>query len=83
MSNFKTYLRGPLPVRSLRGLKKLALQKKAVIVFDAGLCWRRPLPAAFVLCMQGTLIERLFHYGLYVYVPKYKMREAAKKIGLL
>lgn len=58
-------------IESLTRLAELASERKAVFCPDykaSGLPpFTKPFPAAFVISMQGRLIERLFRAGLFVY----------------
>ena len=58
-------------INELWQLVWLAKNKKSVIA-ASGPFSSKPFPAAFVINLQGRLIQRLFDNGLRVYEPKTK-----------
>lgn len=53
-------------IRTLAGLRQAAIRKRAVTVPKSYWC-RGPLPAAFVINLQGGVIDHLFRSGMYIY----------------
>lgn len=55
------------PIKTLNRLYSLALQRKSVFVK----CWNKPIPAAVILHLQGTLIHRYISENqLFEYMKK-------------
>ena len=63
-------LKPALKIENLNQLKVLVDNKRAVYS-NFGML-RKPLPAAFVMNLQGYLILRLFERGMYLYESKRK-----------
>jgi hypothetical protein len=60
-------------IKTLEQLYQAAMAKKAVTV---GMIHRKPTPAAWVICYQGSLLCRLFRTGIYLYKPANRKRKA-------
>jgi hypothetical protein len=60
-------------IKTLEQLYQAAIAKKAVTV---GMIHRKPTPAAWVICYQGSLLCRLFRTGIYLYKPTNRKRKA-------
>lgn len=58
-------------VKTLQELADTAFAKRAVIC-PKSYCCSKPIPAGFILNMQGAEILKLLRWGLYVYEPKKK-----------
>lgn len=56
-------------ILSLRQLKNAAQQRRAVVVPDMH-CFSKPLPAGFVIFLQGDLLLRLLDAGMYLVEKK-------------
>lgn len=60
-------------VTSLARLIELAKERRAINISISRIVgFRKPMPAAFIVNMQGTMIQRMIDFGMYVYEPKGK-----------
>jgi len=55
----------------LQGLVDAAHEKKAVFAPYAH-CWKKPVPAAFMINQHGDILNRLLNVGIYIYEKKQK-----------
>jgi hypothetical protein len=62
----------PERIETLQRLGELALERRAVIAPNSHPWNRRSYPAAFIMNLQGTVINRILKTGLYVYEKKGK-----------
>lgn len=53
-------------ITNLRQLKKLVVEKKAVVCPKVQ-AWRNRIPAAFMIQQQGAILVQLFDTGMFVY----------------
>lgn len=53
-------------IETLHQLRFVRDEKKAVIC-PKTICFNKPIPAAFVINMSGTILLSLFKSGMYVY----------------
>ena len=50
----------------LQALMNAAYDKRAVYVPDS-YCWTKPTPAAFMINLSGSILNRLLIQGIYIY----------------
>jgi len=53
-------------INTLQGLEWAVKRKKAVVVPES-MAWRKPMPAAVLINLQGAQLLKLFDIGMYVY----------------
>lgn len=58
-------------ITTLDELMGAALLKMAVVV-PSSHCFRRPLPAAFIINMQAAIVYRMIKDGMYIYERRTK-----------
>ncbi len=69
-------------ITTLKDLKYLADNKISVVTLNY--MFKKPVPAAFVINLQGHILLRLFDTGLYAYISlKGGSNEYHKKLGIL
>ena len=56
----------PRQILSLKDLKKAVDEKRAVTV-PGSPCFKGPIPAAFMINLQGTTLLNLFNMGMYIF----------------
>ena len=54
-------------VETLAQLKELAVIQHKAVICPTSVVYNRPIPAAVIINMQGSIILNLFIQGLYVY----------------
>lgn len=60
-------------IHNLNDLWAAAVSRKSVVIPNARFC-TKPLPAAFVINLQGNLLKALFDNGMFVYQPEKKAK---------
>jgi hypothetical protein len=58
-------------INNLEQIEAAALLRRALIA-KPGTCFSKPIPAAFIINLQGKIILRLIKHGLYLYQKKGK-----------
>jgi len=64
-------------ITSLEDLRRARSAKRAVHV-PHSFTWARPRPAAFMIQLSGEILLRLFHTGMFLYVPQKKSKRKPK-----
>ena len=54
-----------------------ARERRKAITCPSSPCFRGPIPAAFMANLSGEVLHRLMAYGMWVYTPNDKLRDAA------
>lgn len=65
-------------IRTLKGLRWAALHRKAVICPD-DMSKQKPIPAAWLINLPGTVLVRLLKKGIYVYYKKEKNKKNKRR----